>query len=500
MTEKVTVDREAVVADICIVAEGSYPYNHGGVAEWVHQLIQEHKERTFHILTLMPPNPDLTMAYTFPDNVIGHTVFIVQMLPEGANENKTPPELWNVVAPTLQKMMSSRNFSDYLPMLSMLGTNRDILGKKILTESMDAWKFSLRMYEEIMPDGPFKSFFATVYTLGRSLYSIALPHLPPALLYHSVCTGYAGFLLYRAREELGAACILTEHGIYTNERRIEIAMSDWIVEMGSLDLALEDKKKTLKDFWINAFFSMSHTCYISCDEVLTTYDGNQEIQISGGADPAKVRTIVHGIKLSETPPPPRSLRKRTPTVAFIGRVVPIKDVKTFIRACRIVKDKMPDVRLLALGSVEEEEDYVAECQLLIDSLGLADDLKLSGQVNLKKYLPDIDLMVLTSISEAQPLTILEMAAHGIPAVATNVGACDQLLYGAVWETPPLGQGGIVTPLVNPAATADAIIKILSDHAFYEKCSEVMIKRIHTYYVFEKEHEEYRAIYKKYLGD
>ncbi len=145
----------------------------------------------------------------------------------------------------------------------------------------------------------FKAYFGTIYTLTRSLYSIILPPLPKAKLYHSVCTGLAGFLLYRAKAELQAPCVLTEHGIYTNERRIEIAMADWIVEMGSLDLALEEKRNRLKDFWLNAFYSLAHACYISCDEVLCTFDGNQEIQIEGGADPKIVRTIVHGISQSE---------------------------------------------------------------------------------------------------------------------------------------------------------------------------------------------------------
>lgn len=486
-------------ADICILGEGTYPYNAGGVAQWVHELIEEHQERTFHVLTLMPPRPDLTFRYKFPKNVIGHTVYIVQDLPPGAPESKAPKEIWEVIGPTLEGLISSKTFNDFTPLFTFFTKYRHILGKRMLSESMSAWNFTLDLYSKMIPSGPFKAYFGTIFTLSRSLFSVILPELPKAKLYHAVCTGYAGFLLHRAKIERGTPGIVTEHGIYSNERRIEIAMADWIAEMGSLDLALEDKKKTLKDFWLNAFLSFAYACYNSSDAIISTFDGNLEIQLDGGADPKKVRTIVHGIEEKVYAALKKEPREHPPTVAFIGRIVPIKDVKTFIRACQIVKEHLPEVRFWALGPAEEDPEYFIECKKLVDLLGLNNDFKFFGRVNLKEYFQEIDLIVFTSLSEAQPLVILEMGALGIPFVATNVGACRQLLYGSSEESPPLGQGGIVIPLVNSDATAKAIIKLLTDHDFYKKCSQVIEKRIRTYYSFEREHEAYRKIYAKFLN-
>ncbi len=107
--------------------------------------------------------------------------------------------------------------------------------------------------------------------------------------------------------------------------------------------------------------------------------------------------------------------------------------------------------------------------------------------------------MLTSISEAQPLTLLEAGAVGIPSVATQVGACEQILYGNPDEDPPLGQGGILTPLVNPEATAQAIVQLLSDPVFYQNCSHAIRQRIQTYYRYEQQQEAYRKLYTKYIG-
>lgn len=485
-------------ADICIICEGSYPYYLGGVAAWVHQLIEEHAERTFHILTLMPPHPDLTFKYQFPKNVIGHTVLIVQDLPKGSFPFRTPKQTWDIVGSTLEGLITSKMFEDFDPLLDFFKKHRKILGKRILSDSTKAWDFFIDFYNRNIPSGPFKAYFGTVYTLTRSLFSMLLPELPPAKLYHSVCTGYAGFLLHRAKKELGVPCILTEHGIYTNERRIEIAMADWVADLTSLNLALEDKKATLKDFWLNYFFSLAHVCYMSADQVISTFEGFQELQLEGGTDTAKLRTIPHGVKLDKL----KEIKKvrHPPTAAFIGRVVPIKDIKTFIHACHVVKQKLPDTRFLLLGPTDEDPNYVEECQKLIDSLGMSNDLQFTGSIEVEDYLSQIDVLVLTSISEAQPLVILELGAYGIPCVATNVGECKNLIEGTSKESSPLGPGGIVTPLVNPEATAKAIIRLLTDDDFYKKCSKAIEKRIKTYYRFDVQHDQYRELYQTLMQE
>jgi polysaccharide biosynthesis protein PelF len=486
------------IADICIVGEGSYPYFAGGVSQWVHELITAHPEFTFHVITLVPPHPELKFYYQFPKNVVGSSVYIVQDLPEGALPSKLQENDWKILLSTLKGLVDSPSFEEFDPIIDLFKRHRKILGKRILCESMETWNLFLQLYQDIAPSNPFKAYFATIYTLSRSLYSILLPELPKAKIYHALCTGYAGFILYRAHQELRVPCIVTEQGIYTNERRIEIFMSDWIAVMGSLDLALEGKKKTLKDFWLNTFFSLAHACYLSCDEILSTYDGNHAIQLAGGADPKKVSTIVHGIDFNNYSSLREKRRKVPQCVAFVGRIVPIKDVKTFIRACKIVKQKRPDVRLFAAGSSNEDPVYYEECLELAKNLGLEDTLQFMGHINYKEFLADLDILVLTSISEAQPLVILEAGAAGVPAVATNVGGCEQLLYGDENESPPLGHGGIVTPLRDPEATANAILKLLNDQEFYQKCSEAIAARIEKYYVFQEEQDRYTKIYQKYL--
>jgi polysaccharide biosynthesis protein PelF len=486
-------------ADICLICEGSYPFLMGGVAQWVHELITEHAEKTFHIISLEPPNPSLKPHYVLPKNVTGHTVYIVQDLQAGASARHTPKELWTVLEKAIQDLFTRPDCKDLSSLLNLSKNYRSILGKSILFESVESWEFICSLYDKVIPLGPFKAYFASAYTLIRALFSLLLPPLPKARLYHSVCTGYAGLILHRAKEEEKKPCILTEHGIYSNERRIEIAAAEWITEVDALNLAIEDKKKKLKDFWVNVFLSLANICYKSADAIITTFDGNQEVQIEGGADPEKMETIVHGIKIKKDAHiEPRTLPD-APMVTFIGRIVPIKDIKTFIRACSIVKAKAPHVQFQLLGPMNEDPIYAAECRELVKSLGLEESLIFKGGVRLHDYFPKVDLVVLTSISETQPLVMLEAGAFAIPAVATRVGGCEQILSGSNNESPHCGVAGLVTPLVDSEATAEAILKMVTDKEFYHSCSQAILNRIETHYRFDQQHKRYRELYNQYIS-
>ena len=112
-----------------------------------------------------------------------------------------------------------------------------------------------------------------------SFYSIMLHPIPPARVYHAVSTGYAGLLAARAHLETQRPVLLTEHGIYTTERRIEIAMADWLYDVPTHEIRIEETESTLRDVWVNTFITYSRACYQACAKIITLYEGNQHLQI-----------------------------------------------------------------------------------------------------------------------------------------------------------------------------------------------------------------------------
>jgi glycosyltransferase involved in cell wall biosynthesis len=149
-----------------------------------------------------------------------------------------------------------------------------------------------------------------------------------------------------------------------------------------------------------------------------------------------------------------------------------------------------------LGPEDEDPEYMAQCRALVWHLGLQDSLIFAGRVSIHEYLPQIDVLVLTSISEAQPLVILEAGCAGIPSVATDVGACREMIWGDQRETEALGSGGEVVPLSNPTATAHAMARLLTDRGWREKAGRAMRRRVALYYNKPALEAAYRHLYQQ----
>ena len=487
-------------ADVCLILEGTYPYVTGGVSGWAHGLIKEQSHLSFHLLAIQPKDAELELKYDLPGNVIGLTTVRLNDLPQGARVNPTlAHRIHRALREPLTALTSERpmELAELRQVMDVLRSINAPLGSELLLDREEAWQQLVELYEAGFDDHSFLDYFWSYRAIAGGLYSVLLAPLPQADIYHAMSTGYAGLMAARAKVETGKPVFVTEHGIYTNERRIEVTSADWLEATSSKALTIDKPRRDLRDMWIDSINNFSHVCYQACDSIITLFSGNQKSQREDGADPAKMQVIPNGVDIKRFGAL-NHRRQATPTIALIGRVVPIKDVKTFIRACGLLRQSAPELKAFIIGPTDEHPEYFQECVNLVQMLGLDHNVVFTGQARVDDYLPNIDLLVMTSISEAQPLVMLEAGAAGIPVVATDVGACREILEGSANETPALGAGGIVTPLASPASTADAIFTLLSEQEQYEAASKAIAARVATYYNEAIQQQAYRNLYAQYL--
>ena len=76
------------------------------------------------------------------------------------------------------------------------------------------------------------------------------------------------------------------------------------------------------------------------------------------------------------------------------------------------------------------------------------------RTDLVRFLPNLDLGVMSSFTEGLPVILLEMGAAGVPAVATAVGGIPEVIDD--------GRTGCLAPAGNPQALADRILPLLDD--------------------------------------
>ena len=485
----------AAVADVCLLLEGTYPYVAGGVSSWVHDLLGSHSALSFDLVALTPTSDAKPHRYKMPGNVRALIDVPLQNPPRGSSRVRGVPGLAPILAGLDRLVRGQMNLPGLMELQARMQAAQGRIGRALLLDSEPAFAAIRQSYEELAPKSSFLDFFWSWRSLVNATMSVLLPPLPDARCYHVVSTGFAGLLGARMAAATGRPLILTEHGIYTNERRIEIAMADWLHRWPDASLAPEKLTRDLRDLWIGAFEGFARLTYEAADPIVTLYRGNQRLQRRDGADPARLRIIPNGIDAARYAAIPRDTAPRGPTVALIGRVVPIKDIKTFIRAIALLRDRVPGLRAEMLGPQEEDALYAAECAALVTELGLTETFIFRGRVQVTEWLGRIDVNVLTSISEAQPLTILEAGAAGVPCVATDVGSCREMIEGDPEAgDAALGPGGSVTPVANPPATAEAIAGLLLAPDRWQAASHAMQQRIALRFLKSDCDQAYAAIY------
>jgi glycosyltransferase involved in cell wall biosynthesis len=131
-------------------------------------------------------------------------------------------------------------------------------------------------------------------------------------------------------------------------------------------------------------------------------------------------------------------------VGIVGRLVPIKDVDTFIETAARLVETTDAVRFAVVGDGEERARLEARAKSL-----LGDRIHFFGwRKDAAAVFGDLDIAVNTSLNEGTPVALIEALAAGRPVVATAVGGTPDLLEG--------GRFGKLVPVKSPAATAAAI--------------------------------------------
>jgi glycosyltransferase involved in cell wall biosynthesis len=205
--------------------------------------------------------------------------------------------------------------------------------------------------------------------------------------------------------------------------------------------------------------------------------------------PEKVRVIYNSVDIdfvksyihsqSEDP-----TRVQMPVVVAFGRLISRKGFDDLLKAFRIVRDKMKS-RLIIIGDGEEHNNL----QNLSYSLSLEDDVTLTGYLdNPYEILSSADVFVLSSRWEGFGNVIIEAMACGVPVISTD---CP---YGPN-EIITHGVNGLLVPVGDVQAMAEAIVTLLRDRALRTSLAEAGRKRAQDFSV-DKMVAEYEKVFER----
>lgn len=172
-----------------------------------------------------------------------------------------------------------------------------------------------------------------------------------------------------------------------------------------------------------------------------------------------------------------------PLIAVVGRLVPIKNHDLFLRAALRLREARPDVRLMIIGDGELRGPLEAQ----VETLGLREAVIFTGWIkDLVPVYSDLDAVVISSLNEGTPVSLIEAMAAGCPVVSTAVGGVPDLLEG--------GKLGALVPSEDATALADAMLRVVEHPPETHETRQTILARYHIDRLVRDLHGLYQEVW------
>ncbi|WP_433613223.1 GT4 family glycosyltransferase PelF [Dactylosporangium sp. CA-139114] len=478
---------------VVLVNEGTYPYATGGVTTWCDQLVRGLSEVEWDLIAIVGTEPDRP-AVALPGNVRslrpvpvwgparparGRAERAAGLLCRGMLGDSAPDLV--LFAEGLRALAELALPVRAPGRLDVLGRTRfgrrvgrhPLAGAGLADILLDAWaraaadgirlpRLTLREADE------------AAVLLEHALRPLAAPLPEDAQLVHANANGLSAMVALAAKWRLGVPFLMTEHGVYLRERY----------------LAAGAQSPGVKTALLRFHRALARLAYWEADLVTPVSGFNARWAVRHGADPAKLAVIGNGVDPERFAPLPGEPDE--PVISWVGRIDPLKDLETLIRALAIVRQSIPDARLHLAGPVPDgNESYAADCRAVAESLGLGAAVTWAGPcASSRDAFAAGQVAALSSISEGMPYTVLEAMMCGRPTVSTDVGGVAEAV----------GNAGLVVPPRDPAAFAAACVAFLSSAEFRATIGHSGRRRALSEYTLDRCVSAYRARYRSLVPE
>jgi glycosyltransferase involved in cell wall biosynthesis len=439
---------------VALTGEGTYPHQFGGVSVWCDQLVRGLPQYDFTLVPVVATGNE-PMRWELPDNVSSvlpiplwgrpPAISLRARMSRGGGEAMLAELIDVLLSPPEQ---AQDRFTDVMHELFNFAQTRNLraaLGSENAVRMLsDAWR---QRWPHILPELAGPSAEGLVPSLGdavtamqlieHSLRSFSFPPVE-ADVAHVVTNGLAALPAFAAKWRYGMPMIVTEHGVYMREQYLHLRRPEfgWPV----------------KDFYLRFLRRVCTLGYHEAEVITPGNIYNKRWEAELGADESRVRTVYNGVDPAVFPVV--SEEPEVPTLSWAGRIDPVKDLFTLLRAFSLVVREIPEARLRIFGSPPQGgEAYLERCLAEAADLGISEQATFEGRVpQIRDAYAAGHVVVLCSIAEGFPYTLIEAMVCGRACVATNVGGVSEAI----------GDAGVVVPPRNPAALADACLRLLRD--------------------------------------
>jgi len=463
------------------MTEGTYPYGFGGVSVWCDQLIRGMPGYDFHLVCLVATQAE-PVVWSLPDNVISMVkVPLWGTPPTGAAARRRGGLPLRLLRQLIETLLDSsadaqgrfgcalRELFEYSSRYGNLSAG--LASDRAVRLLSEAWRERWAGSEQPAPT--MHDAVTAMQLLDHCLRPLSYAPVR-ADIGHAVTNGLGLLPALTAKWQHGMPVLVTEHGVYLREQYLQNRRSPYRWPVKALYLGF-----------------MRHLCAVGYREAETITPGNvynRRWEERLGADPSRIRTVYNGVDPANFPA--LTGEPEVPTISWVGRVDPIKDVETLLRAFCLVHREMPEARLRLFGSPPKgREPYLQRCRALATDLGIGEVATFEGRVeNIRDAYDAGAIVVLSSVSEGFPYSLIEAMTCGRTCVATDVGGV----------TEAVGDTGLVVPPRSPVLMARACLTLLRDAGLRQRLGAAARARALEHFTVDEAINTFDEIY-SFLG-
>lgn len=460
---------------VTLLTEGTYPHSHGGVSVWCDQLVRGMPDVGFRVTAVTGTGQE-PVVWELPRHVADPvTVPMWGPAPAGrAPRGARLRRLTGVYERFLTSLVEPAAEDGFGPALYELArAARDGVLSPVLRSDRAVRVLTGLWTRRDLPLSAARPTLHDALT-ATDLLEHALRPLaaapPETGVAHAVSGGIAALPGLVGAHEHGVPLLLTEHGVYLRERYLGYRTGPYSWPVKALLLAF--------------FRLLAEETYRVAALVTPGNRYNRLWEERGGADPRLIRTVYNGVDPSAFPP--AGPEPAAPTLSWAGRVDPIKDLGTLIRAFALVRQEVPQARLRLFGGTPRGgEAYRESCEALAAELGHGDAVRFEGRVDdIRDAYAAGSVVMLSSISEGFPFTLIEAMSCGRATVSTDVGGVREAV----------GACGLVVPPREPEAMARAALELLRDPGRRAALGERARLRVIEQFTLRQTVDTFRSIY------
>ena len=464
-----------------LIGEGTYPMVMGGVSTWYDQLISGLADHEFEIVTIV--GEQRTPCWDIPENVRSLTTVPMWDRPsrrplkgrrsEARRVRALLDQLWRAAIPPNGR--AEPDVGAGIAALRQLaaGSGHSLASTLAHTNSvaaiMGAWK-DHRQRTDALPPITLSQAAEVAHHADRML-AIIDNAVPDVDVIHISSNGPSALLGLAKHWNDGTPLILTEHGVYLRERYLALAEMDWPVRAALMGLTRLICKVT----------------YAEAAVLAPVSEFNAKWSVKLGADPQRISILSNGVDVGAYAPIEEE--PEDPTISFVGRIDPLKDLGTLIRAMVPVVQEVPRAKLRLFGPIPEQNvAYHAQLLELVSTLGLESSVSFEGRVPNSRVAAEAGhIVALSSISEGLPFTIIEAMMCNRATVSTDVGGVKEIVgTDAV--------AGLLVPPRDPEAMGAALLALLTDDDARRQMARNGRSRAEGLFSLELFYRRIRALY------